>query len=307
MNSQRIRLAVGSLLIAANLSSLWAGSINLPNASFESPVTAFVTINFDAWQKTDKPEGYDESGGFLWTQLVGAFKNTALGSADHIHNCDGGQAIWLFAVPQTGLFQDYDSKAWNDSLPSHSFNAIFEAGKSYQLTVGVIGGGGGMLEGATMEIALYYRDAASNMVTVAATSVTNSLLLFPTTTNFVDIQARVPTVKPSDPWSGRHLGVRMFSTVSAEVQGGYWDLDNVRLSSICDLQLHSPMVTNGQFNLLLQSEPGTRFELLHSANLSMPMSNWSRLGTVTNSSGSVIFTDPLTNTNRRFYGARQLP
>lgn len=307
MNNHSIRLAVGLWLAVGSCPLLRAEPISLPNASFESPVTSFVGINFDAWQKTPKPEGYDESDGFLWSQLVGTFKNTVIGSADHIHNCDGDQALWLFAVPQAGLFQDYDSKAWNDTAPNHAFNAMFEIGKSYQLTVGVIGGGGGMLAGTTMEIDLYYRDAASNMVTVAATSITNSPALFPNTTNFLDFQVNVPTVKPGDPWIGQHIGVRMYSTVGVELQGGYWDLDSIRLTSLREPRLQPPTVTNGQFKVSLQSEPGTRFELLQTTNLSLPMSNWTSLGTLSNTVGTVSFADAPTNTNRRFYGVRQLP
>ena len=42
---------------------------------------------------------------------------------------------------------------------------------------------------------LYYRDAASNMVTVAATTITNSSSLFPTNTHLIDFQMLVPTVR----------------------------------------------------------------------------------------------------------------
>ena len=83
-----------------------AGTLNVPNASFESPVTSFVNINVDAWQKSPKPDWYDESGGFLLSQLFGAFKNTAAGNADHIDNCDGNQALWLFSVPEVADLQD---------------------------------------------------------------------------------------------------------------------------------------------------------------------------------------------------------
>lgn len=164
-----------------------------------------------------------------------------------------------------------------------------------------------MLAGVTMEIALYFRDAASNMVTVAATSITNASSLFPNTTNFVDVQVQIPTVKSGDPWAGRHIGVRMLSTVNSDLQGGYWDLDNIRLTSLRASRLYPPTLTNGQFIVQLQSEPGTRFELLQSTNLTLPISSWLSLGILSNTTGKVFFADASTNINRCFYSVRQLP
>ena len=45
--------------------------IPVPNASFEAPDTEFADPAIHAWQKTPKPEWYDESGGNLWIQLTG--------------------------------------------------------------------------------------------------------------------------------------------------------------------------------------------------------------------------------------------
>src|SRR5262245_57928385 len=133
MSTRTLAILTVLAFIAPRIIPLGAETIGVPNASFESPSTTFVNINIDFWQKTSKPVGYDESGGFLWTQLTGAFKNTPSGSADHIDNCDGDQAAWLFAVPEVGLFQDYDSVDWNDPVPTHAFNATYRAGKAYRL------------------------------------------------------------------------------------------------------------------------------------------------------------------------------
>ena len=218
----------------------------------------------------------------------------------------------LFADPQTAIFQDYDSTDWSNPAPTHAFNATYDVGKSYTLTVAVLGGTNvdyPMPEGTTLELSLYYRDSASNMVTVAATSITNSWALFSNATpHFIDFQVQVPTVKASDPWAGQHIGVQLLSTVAGtNLVGGYWDLDNVRLVSSVAPALLAPAWTNGQFTFTLQSEPGLRFEILASTNLALPLSNWTSLGTVTNVTGTVPFLDPATNLNRRFYRARQLP
>lgn len=284
-----------------------AGPIPVPNASFESPATTFVSLNIDSWQKADKPDWYAEGGGFLWSQLVGLFKNTGITSPDHIDNCDGNQAIWLFVVPEVALFQDYDSTDWKSPAPTHAFNATFEPGKSYQLTLGVIGTGGGMQQGATLELSLYYRDANSNKVAVAAVSITNTLSVFSNNTHFVDCEVTVPTVRPTDAWAGQHLGIQMLSTVDTNLQGGYWDLDNVRLSSTLEPVLLNPVRTNNQVQFTLQSEPDLRLEILSATNLTLPLSEWTSLGTLTNTTGTTFFTNPAAGTCRRFYCARRLP
>src|SRR5262249_46722985 len=118
--------------------------------------------------------------------------------------------------------------------PTHEFNAKFEVGKSYALTVGVLGGGGGMSNGVTFQISLYYRDAASNMVTVSSTTITNSKALFPTNTHFTDFQALLPQVKAGDAWAGKFIGIQLASGLTlsdpTNLWAGYWDVDNVRLT-----------------------------------------------------------------------------
>ena len=71
--------------------------------------------------------------------------------------------------------------------------------------------------------------------------------------------------------------------------------------------LLAPGRTNGQFTFTLQSEPGLRFQILASTNLTLPLSSWTDLGNVTNAAGATTFLDPVTNLNSRFYRALQLP
>src|SRR4030095_9182750 len=137
---------------------------------------------------------------------------------------------FLFALPDVAIYQDYTTVMGTNATASRPLNAQFEAGKSYALTVGVLGGGGSMTNDATLEIALYCRDASNNVVTVGATTITNSKSLFPTNTFFTDFQVRIPLVKATDPWAGKRIGIRVASTVGFDKRGGYWDLDNVRLT-----------------------------------------------------------------------------
>jgi hypothetical protein len=297
---------------ALGMDPAWAASIVVPNYSFESPPTSFVTTNIDSWEQTPQPAWYGTNNSYTWAELTGEFLNTPAGTSNHIDNCTGNQALYLFAVPQVGVFQDYDSTDWSNSVPTHAFDATFQAGKSYLLVVGVIGGGGGMTNGASLELALYYRDDASNQVVVAATNIVYSSALFPNTTNFIDFSAQLPTVQAGDAWAGQHIGILLLSTASLGGYGGggYWDLDDVRLTSASAPVLSGCTVTNGQFAFTLQSDPGAACEVLAAANLSLPASQWTSLGTVTNLTGSMIFVDntvfvgSTTNAGRRFYLAR---
>lgn len=258
----------GALLGGGGPGGLSAQTIPVPNGSFESPATDFVSTRIDHWQETDKPPDYDEGGGFLWDQLTGVFRNTAPGSPDHIDNCDGVQAAYFFAVPGVGLFRDHDSVAWNDPEPSHAFDARFEAGKSYTLTFGVVAGGGNMREGVAFEAALYWRDAGTNLVTLAATNVVFTRAVFPTRTTLTDVTLRTPVVRAGDPWTGRHIGIRFLSTVSDEMKGGYWDLDHVRLEAEGpgEIELQTE-VAGGKLRMQWPSVAGYRYQLQRSAGL----------------------------------------
>ena len=307
MSRSLIAVLAAGLALAACAHRSRAEAIYVPNGSFEAPAAPFVSVNINSWQKAPKPDWYVESGDFLWSYNVGLFKNTAAGSADHIDNCDGNQAIWLFVVPEVALFQDYDSIDWRSPVPTHAFAATFEPGKSYQLTVGVAGTGGGMLPDASIELSLYYRDAASNKVTVAALSITNTSEVFSNNTHLLDFQVNVPRVSPGDAWAGQFIGIQMLSTVDTNLQGGYWDLDNVRLTSTLEPVLLDPVRTNNQFQFTLRSEPGLAIEVLSTTNLTLAPSNWPCVGALTNATGTTLFTDPAVNNEARFYYARRLP
>lgn len=305
---------MSSFLIAAGLAVLLAGSnmtqagpIAVPNASFESPFTFFATPILDSWQQMPQPAWWNEAATGPWTNLTGVFQNDPPTSAVHIDNCDGDQGSWLYANPEVGFFQDYDSMDWNDPSPTHAFDVKFEAGKSYRLTVGIIGGGYGMLPETPLEASVYYRDAPGNKVIVAATTITYSAAYFSNRTHLIDFSVTSPVVRASDPWAGQNIGIQFLSTVSAELAAGYWDLDNVRLSSILAPTLWNPVRTNGQFQFTLQSEPGFACEILACTNIALPASNWISLGTLTNVTGTIPLVDTNANIDQRFYQARQLP
>jgi hypothetical protein len=300
-NSRRAAVVTALLLWLSLGVGMRAAEIAVPNASFESPSTNFVSVIIDDWQKPPKPDWYDEGGGFLWEQLTGLFRNPDPSNPSHIDNCDGDQAVWLFAVPEVGLFQELG----DTTMPSAE-DVVYEVGNSYELTVGVIGGGGGMFQGVTLELALYYRDDASNQVAVVATTITNTTTVFSSLTHFVDFQVRVPTVEAHDAWAGRPIGVRFLSTVDPAQQGGYWDLDNVRLAAYGQPMLVEVGTADGEIQFTLVSEPGLPFELLASPDPVVPLAEWERVTLLTNVTGRATYSEPATNSDRRFYQARQL-
>ncbi|MBE7501201.1 MAG: hypothetical protein HS113_13010 [Verrucomicrobiales bacterium] len=284
---------------ALPLGGLLAADIALANSSFELPSTPFVSTIIEGWQRSPKPAWYDESGGFLWEQLTGLFLNPPPTSADRILNCHGDQAAWLFAVPEVGLFQELTGTA---TIPE----AAYLAGRSYRLIVGILGGGGNMADGATLALSLYYRDDTGTPTALATTTVTNRPGLFGNPKQFLDYEVRTPVVQPADAWQDRPIGVRFVSTATPDLQGGYWDLDHVRLQVSSETVLRDPRLVDGHFQFDLEGAAGQTFEVLAASALTSTPASWERVGTVTNLTGRVIFSEPVAGSAPRFYSARQL-
>lgn len=193
-----------------------AESIPVGNASFESPSTTFVNPFIDVWRKTPQPSWFDPAftQGVTWEQLSGAFANPAVGQANRKENMDGNQGVYLFALPGAGLLQE--------------LGATYQPGMSYELTVGLTGGGGGMPVGTAFLLGFYYLDGAS-LVPLASTTVAHSTDLFPTTTRFVDVSVSLAGVQAGDAWAGKPIGVQLLS--ASGTGAGYWDLDQVRVQA----------------------------------------------------------------------------
>jgi hypothetical protein len=219
----------GAALAVAVL-PLQAQPISVPNFSFESPTAPssypFVNTSIDTWQKNPEPSWYAPafgSYGIPWVGTAGVFLDV-----NPYVNHVGSQVGYLLAVPQVALFQDYGSS------PTHDFNATYEVGKAYDLTVGVFGKSS-LAPGSTLELSLYYRDTSANMVTVGSTVITYSAAAFPGTAplSLIDYSVNVPTVQAGDAWAGQHIGIQLASTIPIEMTSfGNWDFDNVRLDVI---------------------------------------------------------------------------
>jgi hypothetical protein len=154
-----------------------------------------------------------------------------------------------------------------------------------------------------LQLGLYYRDAASNRVLVASTTVTNSAL-FAARTNFFDYSVRVPPVPAGSAWAGKNLGIQFLSTVTPEMEGGYWTLDRVRLEEFPPPQLTNLTQAAGTFGFTLVSEPGQPVEILASTNVALPWTAWTSLGTVTNVTGTTNLNEVVPGIPARYYRTR---
>ena len=223
-------LAVAAVAVVTVATALQAQPIAVPNYSFEQQSGAGFPFgtnpNVDNWQKIAEPPWFQAvSGGQIpWYGTAGVFIDT-----NPYTNRVGTQAGYILSFPQVALFQDYSV--------SSAFNATFEIGKSYNLTVGVFGKGSSapLAPGATLTLSLYYRNGLGDKVTIGSTPVVYSSAAFPTggPLGFVDYQVNIPTVQVGDAWAGQYIGIQLESTIPIELTtGGNWDFDNVRLTAV---------------------------------------------------------------------------
>lgn len=78
-------------------------------------------------------------------------------------------------------------------------------------------------------------------------------------------------------------------------------------NTVAAIRLLSPQrLANGKFQCTVSSLAGLRLEMQGSTNPANPAS-WGVVSNLTNTSGTILFTDPATSLQRRFYRARQLP
>jgi hypothetical protein len=208
-----------------------AASISVPNYSFESQRAGppfYADPRIDSWKKAPRPAYFDENAfGITWDQTAGNFLDNFVGNPAPLDNRDGDQGAYFLAFPGVSLFQDYNTVDWHGGAPTHAFDATFEVGKSYQLTIGLLGKGG-MADGTAFLLGLYYGDSSSPL-TVASTTALYSAATFPSSTHLVDFVVNVPTVQATDAWAGQHIGIELINLNGAGA--GYWDMDNVRLIS----------------------------------------------------------------------------
>jgi hypothetical protein len=184
-------------------------SIPIENASFEAPVVdpnGFGAVPLvDQWAEIDLDA--------LGSTNTGVFANTVADSPDHVFNAKGGQLAFLGSQTGNAIEQDLVD--------------TYRIGYDYRLTAAVGVSGlfpPSMAEPAdALELVLYYREGP-NTVDIAYEAVTATGL---SSTELQDFSLCLPTVEPSDAWAQMAIGVALRS---AGQPGGFWDIDNVRLT-----------------------------------------------------------------------------
>lgn len=231
-------VAISLMVVALATSSLQAQPIAVPNHSFESQSGVGFPFdtnpNLDSWQKIAEPAFYTPafgSFGIPWVGTAGGFVNISPFNPTPYGNVTGAQAGYILMVPQVTLFQDYDSS------PTHDFNATFEIGKAYNLTIALFAKSsfGPIPPGSTLELSLYYRDDLDNKVKVGSRLVSYSEAAFPSSPNpnLIDYALNISAVQAGDAWAGKHIGIQLESTIPIELTSfANWDFDNVRLTAV---------------------------------------------------------------------------
>lgn len=251
-------------------------SIPVPNSSFEEPVTASIDQRIAPWQRTEKPSWFDEGGGVLWGQLVCTFANPASGKPDHIANLDGNQAARVFVVSGAGI--------WQELAPEGSAKPVrYEPGKEYQLSVDVLGSGVGMVPGTPLEVGFCHVLPDGTRAVVATQTVRNEPGLFPVRTQMTTFRVTTPVVKPSDPWAGRPVAIMAVSKESRDAEGGYWDIDNFRVTAAVAPEV-SIEAGPGGLSLAWTTSRGWRYQALRSVDLKA----WSPWSGLVEGSGEVV-------------------
>ena len=205
-------------------------SIPIPNYDFASPYvpdfSPYTVAGVSNWVQSPPPAWWTADGYTTqqWDDNVGVFINVPSEWIDNLVPSGGTavhqQAAFMFSAPGLEL--------------SQTLSTSYQVGTSYQLTVGIEGGGQGMPLGVPMQIELYYLDGSGNQVPVGTTTVLNDLTLNPYLGQYItdlpDRQLTIPAVAAGDPWAGQNIGVALLQ-IASTANTGYWDIDNVRLTA----------------------------------------------------------------------------
>lgn len=210
------------LSIAVMVPALQAAPVSIPvaNHSFENPAVTLAQVAspfVDDWATAGTAMmEYPPGSGYFVNINTGIFPNTAAGEPDHINNLDGNQAAFLAAETGNEFTQ--------------TLAASFEAGNSYSLTVAV-GHSYGQPPAATaaVRLGLFYLDSGNQREWVAWTDVVNDAVTGLSPNHLADFSATSPFLAADHPAAGKpiHILLESFGPV-----GGFFDLDNVRVTSV---------------------------------------------------------------------------
>ena len=180
-------------------------AIPVVNYSFEDPIVPFsdpyALPYVTGWNEIDLDTDYSAN--------TGVFLNVT-----GILGTDGGQLAFLGSAQGNALLQD--------------LSAVYQAGKSYKLTVGIcVSGAYRPPDPNGVQLAFYYQEPNDPNVLdiISATTLPPSTF---TSTELEDNSIYLPAVQVEDAWAGKTIGIAIRATGTA---GGFWDLDNVRVTA----------------------------------------------------------------------------
>jgi hypothetical protein len=230
--------------------------VQVPNFSFENPPVPAGTPAyplFNNWQKFPKPSYWDEATMGPWDNLTGVFPNPPAGQDGHIDNIERLQAAYLFATPGNGFYQD---------LPTP-----YELNATYTLTANIVGSSSiPPTSNTPITMALYYRDAQSNMMTIASKTIAFTPANFPSATHMAEFFATSSAITAASAPLDKNIGVYFASAAGPDDSGGVWDIDNVRITVAHGLPLAFAL-EGSDLRISWQSDVGATYRLLKADQL----------------------------------------
>lgn len=219
-------------LVAAALlsaSAAMAGSINVPNGSFEAPSAATpygVSTAISNWTTYgDFP--FDTGAGAASTG-TGIFPNVNPDLSVNFSNADQSQVAFIFT--KSGISTSRDGL--EQILPD-----TFAAGKSYtlQIDLGLAGANPGATEPFTFN--LFYYDPANPTTrnVVGGRTIYNDATTPLSKTLLTTLQASTATLSAGDPAIGKQIGIEIFTALGSDATvtaGKQYDFDNVRVNEV---------------------------------------------------------------------------
>ncbi len=230
MLARRTVLSALAVLLLSSPALSQPVPIPVPNYDFSDPYVAnfppYAVPGTSDWVQSPQPAWWTTGNG-PWQDAVGTFVNVPSEWIDNLVPSGGTsvhqQAAFMFSDPGLQL--------------SQTLSSTFQVGEAYQLAVSIEGGGQGMPPGTPMEIGLYYLDSSGTQATqvmVRTTTVLNDLALSGSPGSYIshlpDRYLAIPAVAAGDPWAGQNIGIALIQPNSGTT-GGYWDVDNVRLTN----------------------------------------------------------------------------
>jgi len=227
---------------------------------------------------TDKVSIWTDSGTFLGSQAVSASGSWTEASLASPITLSAGTTYRVGAHIPAGMYGYFRTTSWPTTFANGTVGQNFYWSYGDVCPTSVYGTAEGPL------VDLRYQVVFSNSVAVSPSS----------SGAFVN-----------GVWNGNTTVATIATNVvlKADDGAGHTAL-STPFNVITPIRLLSPQrVAGGKFQFTVSSAVGLKIEMLGSTNLS----NWITVTNLTNSTGTIVFTDPATNFVRRYYRAHQLP